>query len=89
MVVVPSRKLQGSTGSVLGTFSVGSAPIGVAFDGIHIWVASSGGNFVTKLRASDGTNLGSFAAGSFPSGVAFDGINVWVTNTNSNNVSKF
>src|SRR4029077_19687998 len=41
-------------------FSVGSYPIGVAFDGSNIWVANSGSNTVTKLRASDGTTLGTF-----------------------------
>jgi DNA-binding beta-propeller fold protein YncE len=61
----------------------------LAFDGVDIWVANSGSDFVSKLRAANGTVLGSFAAGSFPSGVAFDGANIWVTNTNSNNVSKF
>jgi len=31
-------KLRGSDGVTLGTFSVGSNPLGVAFDGANIWV---------------------------------------------------
>ena len=48
-------KLQASNGSNLGTFSVGSSPLGVAFDGANIWVANSQSNTVTKMRASDGS----------------------------------
>jgi DNA-binding beta-propeller fold protein YncE len=42
-------KLRASDGTVLGTFAVGSFPVGVAFDGANIWVASSGRNTVSKL----------------------------------------
>jgi len=75
-------------GTILGTFAVGSVPIGVAFDGANIWVANSGSNTVTKLRTSSGANLGSFAVGSTPYAVAFDGANVWVANENGNTVTK-
>src|SRR5439155_16879848 len=37
--------------------TVGVGPLGVAFDGVNIWVTNSNGNSVTKLRASDGVNL--------------------------------
>ncbi len=42
-------KLQASTGKVLGTFSVGTVPTGIAFDGANIWVANYGSNTVSKL----------------------------------------
>jgi DNA-binding beta-propeller fold protein YncE len=45
-------KLSGSSGAVLGTYSVGRAPYGVAFDGINIWVANAGSNTVTKIPAN-------------------------------------
>jgi hypothetical protein len=64
------------------------APWGLAFDGASIWVASGGGNEVTKVRASDGTNLGSFTVGGSPRGVAFDGASIWVANQGTNNVTK-
>ena len=47
-------KLRASDGVVLGTFTVGSGPYGLAFDGANMWVANSSDNTVTELRASDG-----------------------------------
>jgi len=84
-------KLKASSGANLGTFSVGSQPLGVAFDGTNIWVANSGSNTVTKLKASSGANLGTFnvTGGTLPVGLAFDGANIWVTTAGSNSVSKF
>src|SRR5271165_3660461 len=70
------------------TFSVGSGPQGVAFDGANIWVANAGSNNVTKLRAADGANLGTFSVASSPQGVAFDGANIWVANGADVTVSK-
>lgn len=32
-----------------GTFTVGTTPIGVAFDGANMWVANVGSNNLTKL----------------------------------------
>jgi len=32
-----------------GTFNVGDHPIGVAFDGVNVWVANGGSNTVIKL----------------------------------------
>jgi DNA-binding beta-propeller fold protein YncE len=42
-------KLSASDGHVLGTFPVGSGPVGVAFDGANIWVANQSSNTVSKL----------------------------------------
>ena len=71
------------------TFSVGSTPFGVGFDGTNIWVANFGSNTVTKLRASDGAVQGTFNVGSAPSfGVAFDGANIWVGNYGAGTVTK-
>src|SRR5580700_6890111 len=70
------------------SFTVGSFPTGVAFDGANIWVANQLNNSVTKLRASDGAIQGTFAVGITPDAPAFDGANIWVPNFNSNNVTK-
>ena len=70
------------------SFSVGSGPIAVAFDGSNIWVANAISSNVTKLRASDGANLGKFSVGSYPQAVTFDGANIWVANGDANNVTK-
>lgn len=73
--------------ALLGTFAVGSGPVGVAFDGSNIWVGSTDGT-ATKLRASDGKLLGTFQTGALSMGVAFDGVNIWVTNSGFNTISK-
>jgi hypothetical protein len=72
----------------LPTFSVGTAPRAVAFDGTNIWVANGGSNNVTKLKASDGSFLGMYNVGKTPYGIAFDGTNIWVINGSDNNVTK-
>ena len=46
------------------TFATEEAPNGVAFDGVHIWVANQGSYTVTKLRASDGALAWRFLAAS-------------------------
>lgn len=71
-----------------GTFAVGDAPVGVAFDGAHIWVANNSDNTVTKLRASDGAEVGTFPVGFGPTGVVFDGAHIWVTNFGANTVTR-
>ena len=59
-------------------------PLGIAFDGTHLWVDNYGGNFVTERDASDGTwvqtLLGVSYGFNYPFGVAFDGSHLWVTN---------
>src|ERR1700674_3558632 len=70
------------------SFSVGSQPYGVAFDGANIWTANFGDGTVTKLRANDGEVLGTFKAGAEPYGVTFDGANIWVSNVGDGTVDK-
>jgi DNA-binding beta-propeller fold protein YncE len=79
------NKLLASTGATVGTYTVGSNPAAVAFDGTNIWVTSYGNNTVTELLAATGATVGTYAVGSGPAGVAFDGANMWVTNGNSVN----
>jgi DNA-binding beta-propeller fold protein YncE len=50
-------KIQANDGTVLGTFNVGGAPMGVTFDGANIWVSDNATNRVMKLRATDGAIL--------------------------------
>ena len=81
-------KLRARDGTVLGTFAVGSAPVGVRFDGTNVWVANSGSNNVTKLQASTGKVLGTFAVGAVPQDLVYDGANIWVANTSSNTMTQ-
>jgi len=69
-------------------FTVGSGPLGVAFDGASVWVANNLDGTISKLAANDGTLLGKFSVTGQPWGLAFDGANIWVANNNSNNVTK-
>jgi DNA-binding beta-propeller fold protein YncE len=80
--------LRASDGSTLGTYSVGSGPFGICFDGVNIWVTNTWSNDVTKLSASDGSTLGTYNVGSNPMGICFDGANIWVANSRYNNVTK-
>jgi DNA-binding beta-propeller fold protein YncE len=72
----------------LGTFSVGNAPLFLAFDGANIWVSNFHDATVTELRASDGSSLGTFKVGKAPVGVAFDGVHIWVANESGGTLSK-
>ena len=73
--------------SILGTYSAGADPFGLAFDGTYIWAANSGANTVTKLRAADGTTIAHFNVPTTPLTPAFDGNNIWVASL-SGSVSK-
>src|SRR6476646_5388815 len=71
------------------SFTVGSGPWGLAFDGANIWVTSYTSPYlVTELRASDGMPLGTFEAGGSTLTAAFDGTYIWVTNSLDNTVSR-
>ena len=60
---------------------------GVAFDGVHIWVANQVANNVTRLTR-DGVTTGTFPVETAPAGVVFDERAIWVTNSGSNTVSQ-
>ncbi len=74
--------------NLTASFTMGTAPYGIAFDGTNLWICNNGSNNVVKVRTSDGAILGTFAVGTNPIAVAYDGANVWVANINSKNVTK-
>jgi predicted 2-oxoglutarate/Fe(II)-dependent dioxygenase YbiX len=59
------------------------SPVGVAFDGVHVWVTSQSGT-VTEINASDGSFVRTLSSASYgfndPSGIAFDGSQLWIAN---------
>ena len=63
------------------SFTVGSSPFGIAFDGTHLWVANSSSGSLSKVRPGDGAVVATYTVGSGPIGLAFDGANVWVTHS--------
>ena len=81
-------KLRKADGAVLGSYPVGSIPIGITFDGNNMWVTSLGNDDVTKIRATDGAVVGHFAVGRDPYYCAFDGSNIWVSNGLDRTVTK-
>jgi len=54
--------------------------VGLAFDGVNLWMAAQNGK-VVKLRVSDRTIQGTFSAGSAAGAILYDGANLWVTNS--------
>jgi alpha-tubulin suppressor-like RCC1 family protein len=70
------------------TFPVGYGPLGLAFDGVNMWVARRDDNpDVTELSPS-GAVLGNYIADSEPAAIAFDGANMWVANRGSDDVTE-
>src|SRR6266436_4095363 len=63
LILLPAGGQQLEKPDSMQSFSVGSYPWGLTFDGANIWVTSYFNDNVTKLRASDGTLLGTFPAG--------------------------
>ncbi len=71
------------------TYTVGSDPLGIAYDSAHanMWVVNHNDDTVSVLRASDGFHVMTPTVGTSPRGIAFDGANMWVTNNASHSVS--
>ena len=63
----------------VGTFTGGSGPTSVTFDGENIWVTTNWLNLMTKL-SRDGEILGEFEVGRWPISVTSDGESIWVAN---------
>ena len=68
--------LDGSTGAVMDTYNVGTAPHDICFDGTNIWVTSE---VVTVSMITPGSEvMSTIAVGRYPSGICFDGTNIWI-----------
>ncbi|MFZ2038492.1 MAG: LamG-like jellyroll fold domain-containing protein [Minisyncoccia bacterium] len=78
-----------SSGSLVGTYSAGVIPYGIAVDASgNVWVVNNGASTVTKLNSS-GDLIGTYSVGNSPKGIAIDASgNVWVANDSGNNVTK-
>lgn len=62
----------------------------LAFDGTHVWVASSGGlnGNVMSIRATDGQVDVNKALAFAPTGLTYDGRHLWIADGNHNKVAK-
>jgi DNA-binding beta-propeller fold protein YncE len=72
------------------------SPTGLAFDGIHLWVAVAGPNVTSpgalhkfRVERLGAAIVGSFPIGADPGGVAFDGANIWVANRADGTVTRY
>lgn len=75
------------------TFTVGNAPIGLAWTGERtLWVTNSGDDTVSELRQSDGTIVATLKTGPMPFGVAYDDLwgqwALWVTSYGGSDVRR-
>ena len=88
-----------SSGTTIGTYTVGSFPHAIAIDSSgNVWVVNngngtpgtaSGDSNVMELNSS-GTTIGTYVAGSYPRAIAIDSFgDVWVANWGSDTVTKF
>jgi hypothetical protein len=74
-------------GSSTQTISTGFvAPVGILYDGSHVWVSDPGDDQLKKLNAN-GTIALSVAVGSDPFFPVFDGMNIWAPNKLSGSVT--
>jgi hypothetical protein len=68
------------------TFGLGfNQPVGIVFDGTHLWVVDLGDDALYRVNPADGTILETLAMGAITSTPAipvFDGANIWVPVTN-------
>ena len=56
-------KLRASDGLNMGTFETGTRPVGLTYDGTHVWVANKMSNNVMKFLAKDGSLVATIAVG--------------------------
>jgi YVTN family beta-propeller protein len=70
--------------------SAGAGPVGVAFDGAHIWVSNYADNSIKKINTTTDNVVASVSMGegARPRGIAFDGAHIWVANSGNNRISK-
>ena len=78
-------KLNASDGALVGTYTVGSNPLGIAFDGANIWVANTAATPSPSCAQRD--RPGHLSPSVPAPGIAFDGANIWVTNNGSGTVT--
>jgi DNA-binding beta-propeller fold protein YncE len=72
----------------VGTFPVGSGPVGVCTDAQHVWVANDGDGSVTELDAGTGSAIRMIAGLVFPDAISCDGNEVWVANDGNGTVTE-
>ncbi|HKF45283.1 MAG TPA: S-layer homology domain-containing protein [Thermoanaerobaculia bacterium] len=70
--------------------NLGSGSLGLAFDGLRVWVANNGGSvsIVTPTAAPPWTVTTVSTGFNFPTGALFDGSNIWISNQGNGTLAK-
>ena len=89
MVPMLQQTMYGRTVPV-SRISAGAGPVGVAFDGAHIWVSNYADNSIKKINTTTDEVVTSVSMGdgARPRGIAFDGAHIWVANSGNNTVTR-
>jgi hypothetical protein len=72
------------------TTALGDSPAGIAFDGIRVWTANSGGGSVSIVTPNFAVpwTVTTVAGFSLPAGALYDGANVWITDFSAGTLVK-
>ena len=82
-------KVRASDGTILGTYSVGMGPYGMAFDGTLVWVANyASGDLSTVNVATGATTLSIPLSGCVADFLGYDGSHIWANCLFSGTVQK-
>lgn len=89
MVPMLQQTIYGRTVPV-SRISAGTGPVGVAFDGAHIWVSNYADNSIKKINTTTDEVVTSVSMGdgARPRGIAFDGAHIWVANSGNDTVTR-
>jgi len=68
--------------------TIAVSPRAMAFDGLHVWVASNWSGTLTKIRAADGAVVDNYSLSIYPCALTLDGLNMWVADEDAPVVLK-
>jgi DNA-binding beta-propeller fold protein YncE len=77
-----------SCGASLGTYSVDDLPVALAFDGQHVWAASSLKQTLSALDPDTGEAIASYPLPHVPSALLWAGSDLWTANAIAGTVTK-
>jgi hypothetical protein len=85
-IITPAAATPYPPGNVTTVTTGFTAPYGILYDGMHIWVTDGGAGTLLKLDAM-GNILQTVTVGSSPEFPIFDGTNIWVPNFGSDSIT--
>ena len=71
------------------SYTIGSTPRNMAFDGTYIWVMFDNGTVKKWVENPERSEVYTYNVCESPSDILWDGANIWVTTWNTNEVSKY